>query len=108
MNWAIVSITAHILWIAWIVAVIVSIHVIDGACIRLSHKPVLISGLSFTALWFFLLAVSTIAGPITRADIAVAIRIVEIVAVLLVWGWFWLMVKSMRRQIKLVATENRA
>jgi len=48
------------------------------------------------------------AGPITRADIAVAIRIVEIVSVLLVWGWFWLMVKSMRRQIRLVATGNRA
>lgn len=93
MNWAIVSIVAHILWIAWIMAVIVSIHVIDGAPIRFSHKPVLISGLSFTVLWFFLLAVSTVAGPITRNDIAVFIRIVEMVSVLLMWSWFWLMVK---------------
>ena len=108
MNWAIVSIVANIAWIAWIMAVIVSIHVIDGACIRFQHKPVLISGLSFTSLWFFLLAVSTIAGPITRNDIAVLIRVVEVVSVLLVWSWFWLMVKAARKQMTLVATGNRA
>lgn len=108
MNWAIVSISAHVMWIAWVMAVIVTIHVIDGACIRFTHKPLLITGLVFTALWFFLLAISTLAGPITRTDIAVVVRIVEVASVLMMWAWFWLMVRATRRRVTLVVTGNRA
>lgn len=108
MNWAIVSIVAHVMWIAWLMAVIVAIHVIDGGCIRFTHRPVLIVGLGATVMWFMFLAVSTVAGPITRGDIAILIRVTEATAALLMWTWFALMVKAARRRMVFVVTESRA
>lgn len=84
---------AGVLWISWLVALILVLFFRNGSFCVL-HGKLLIVPTFLMLCWHALIMISSGKSPIvTRADLAGLIRILDLLAVVLLWIWLILVLR---------------